>query len=151
MPNSWLTEVANQGLFPERHILVLRLEGCSSSTRSWCWSCAHKQSNDYLKYFVCVFFQSLNFRVLTHRLKYLPQTYKKKHTFFCNKEGEMYPRERWYQVNAGHFNGLPRCSKYFIEEKKEVKVGIGSSSKVTFVNKKKIITVKALSLIGSTI
>lgn len=42
-----------------------------------------------------------------------------------------------------------RCSKYFIKEKKEVKVGIISSSKMVFLNRKK--KNKALSLIGSNI
>ena len=49
--------------------------------------------------------------------------------------------------------GLIRCSKktfFFFEEKKEVKVGISSGSKMTFLKKDKAI-VKASSLIGSNI
>lgn len=44
----------------------------------------------------------------------------------------------------------PWGSKYFIEEKKEVKVGNCSSSKVTFLNKKKGNS-KALNLKGSPV
>ena len=55
----------------------------------------------------------------------------------------------------GHANGFDQVLKknlffFFFEEKKEVKVGISSGSKMTFLKKDKAI-VKASSLIGSNI
>lgn len=47
----------------------------------------------------------------------------------------MYTKDSGYWVNAWVIPmASTRDSKYFIEEKKEVNVGIGSSSKMTFLN-----------------
>lgn len=69
---------------------------------------------------------------------------------FAMRRRKCVQEQAGFRLISRHSSGFPWGSNYFIEEEKEVKVDIGSSSKETVLNKKKV-TVKALSLKGSTI